>query len=326
MVPMLDQLAQTIVEALGFGVAVVNLALPDGALAVVSVAGDEGARAALLGHVDTAETWETMLAASEPWGRLRFVDHRNEDQHDESLSWVPDIDMIDADDAWHPEDALFAPLTSEDGTQLGILSVDLPHDGRRPNDASRRALEAFAMAAALAIEHSALRARAEDAERSARLLARQDPLTGVGNRSMLMQRLEHAASARAAQRCPLALVFIDLDHFKTINDLHTHAAGDRVLQEVATRITATVRPHDTVVRWGGDEFVVLLEQLHNEEAARRVAARISEVIAEPLFYSGLELRVTASVGLAFDAGADELDLDALMRRADIAMYQVKHGP
>ncbi|MCY7400350.1 MAG: GGDEF domain-containing protein [Nocardioides sp.] len=180
------------------------------------------------------------------------------------------------------------------------------------------------MAGALAIEHSALRARAEAAERSARLLATQDPLTGVGNRSMLMQRLDHVASARAAQRGPLALVFIDLDDFKTINDVYSHAAGDRVLQEVAARITSTVRPHDTVVRWGGDEFVVLLEQVDDEEAGRRVTQRITEVIAEPISYSALELSVSASVGLAFDAGDDELDLDALMRRADTAMYEVKH--
>ena len=226
--------------------------------------------------------------------------------------------------AWHPRDSLFAPLTSADGPLLGVLSVDLPHDGRRPNEESRRALEAFAMAAALAIEHSTLRARAESAERSARQLATQDPLTGLGNRSMLVHRLEHAASARAGQRKPLAVVFIDLDGFKTINDRHTHAGGDRVLQEVAERIRSVVRPHDTVVRWGGDEFVVLFEHLDDEESGRLVAERIAAVIAEPILYFGAELRVTASVGLAFDAGADELDLDALMRRADTAMYQAKN--
>ncbi len=274
MVPMLDELAQTIVGALGFGVAVVNLVLPDGRLQVVSVAGDETARDALLGHIDTAETWETLLAASEPWGRLRLVDHQHVENYAGSLSWVPDIEAIDAADARHPEDALFAPLSSADGTQLGILSVDLPHDGRRPNAESRRALEAFAMAAALAIEHSTMRARAEIAERNARLLAVQDPLTKVGNRSMLVQRFEHVASDRAAHRGRVALIFIDLDDFKSINDLHSHAAGDRVLEQAAARITSIVRPHDTVVRWGGEE---------------------------------------------------ELDLDALMRRADAEMYRVKHG-
>ena len=325
LVSMLDELALTIVEALRFGVAVVNLACPDGSLKVVSVAGHEDARRVLLGSVDSAETWETVLSKSEPWGRLRFADHLNEEADANSLTWVPEVEAIDAEDAWHPEDALFAPLTSADGTRLGILSVDLPHDGRRPDEASRRALEAFAMAAALAIEHSTLRARAEAAERIAQDLAARDPLTGVGNRSKMLQRLRHAASARAGHRNPLALMFIDLDKFKSINDRHSHAAGDHLLRVVAARIQSLVRPHDTVVRWGGDEFLVLLEDLADEVSGLQVAERITAAIADPVLYGGLELRVTASVGLAFEATHADLDPDALVRRADTAMYAVKNG-
>jgi diguanylate cyclase (GGDEF)-like protein len=118
-------------------------------------------------------------------------------------------------------------------------------------------------------------------------------------------------------------VFIDLDGFKAVNDLHTHAAGDRVLQEVAHRVRSVVRPHDTVVRWGGDEFLVLLEQLDDEASGRLVAERITAAIADPVHYLGQELRVTASVGLAFGAPGRALDPDALVRRADTAMYQVK---
>lgn len=326
LVSMLGQLAQTIVAVLRYGVAVVNLARPDGSFQVVTVAGDEDARRVLLGHVDTGETWEKVLSVSEPWGLLRFADHRNQDADPTVLSWVPDVDVIDdAEDAWHPEDSLFAPLVSAGGTWLGILSVDLPHDGRRPNEASRRALEAFAMAAALAIEHSTLRARSEAAEEVARELAARDPLTGVGNRSMMMQRLKHAASARAGQRKPLALVFIDMDDFKRVNDLHSHAAGDHLLRVVAERIQSVVRPHDTVVRWGGDEFLVLLEDLDDEASGQRAADRISEVIAGDVTYAGLQLRVSASVGLAFHGAHEDLDPDALVRHADTAMYQVKNG-
>lgn len=323
LVPMLDELAGTIVEALGFGVAVVNIARPDGSLEVVSVAGDADARSTLLGHVDSAETWEQVLSRSEQWGRLRFADHRNEEADTTSLSWVPDLVPIDAEDAWHPEDSLFAPLTSADGTRLGILSVDLPREGRRPDDASRRSLEAFAMATALAIEHSTLRSRAEASERISRELATHDPLTGLGNRSMMIERLEHAATSRAEQRALMALVFIDLDGFKAINDVHSHAAGDAVLHEVAQRIRSVVRPHDTVVRWGGDEFLVLLENLDDEAAGRGVAERITRAVAAPVPFAGRELGVTASVGLAFGAGGRQMDPDALVRRADAAMYQVK---
>src|SRR5450759_776199 len=148
LVAMLDLLAQTIVQALGFGVAAVNIARPDGSLEVISVAGDEQARKMLLGAVYSAEIWDQVLAVSEPWGRLRFADHRNEEANPDLLSWIPDFVPIADEDAWHPEDALFAPLIAEDGSRLGILSVDLPHDGRRPNSATCDALGAFAVSAA----------------------------------------------------------------------------------------------------------------------------------------------------------------------------------
>src|SRR4028119_2340805 len=161
LVEMLDMLAATIVQALGFGVAVINIARPDGTFETVSVAGDNDARALLLGAVRGAETWDELLSVSEPWGLLRFADHLNEAANVDTLSWVPNTVALDVADAWHPEDALYAPLTATDGTRLGTLSVDLPHDGRRPNSATCQALEAFAVSAALAMEHAALRGRAE---------------------------------------------------------------------------------------------------------------------------------------------------------------------
>ena len=324
LVSMLDRLAQTIVEALGFGVAVVNIVCADGSLQVVSVAGHEDARTTLLGHIDTAEAWENMLSVSEPWGQLRYMDHRQGGIDESTMSWVPDVKPVDAEDAWHPEDALFAPLFSSEGVRLGMLSVDLPHDGRRPSEASCRALEAFAMATALAIEHATLRSRAEASEKISLELATRDALTGLGNRAMMIHRLEHIASARADQRELLGLVFIDLDGFKPINDRHSHGAGDRVLQEVATRIMSVVRDHDTVVRWGGDEFLVLLEQLDDEASGRRVAERITASVAAPIRYSGLDLHVTASAGMAFCATGEHLDYRELVRHADAAMYAVKH--
>lgn len=197
---MLDLLAQTVVQALGFGVAAINFARPNGSLEVVSLAGNEHARAALLGTVQSAELWEQMLAVSEPWGSLRFVDHTSAQSSGDLLDWIPDVDPILGEDAWHPEDALFALLTAENGSRLGILSVDLPRDGRRPDRATCTALEAFALAAALAIEHATLRSQAESSERSMRWLATHDSLTGAGNRSMLFERLRHNATARVEHR------------------------------------------------------------------------------------------------------------------------------
>ena len=325
LVGMLDQLATTIVDVLRFGAAVVNIARADGVMQVASVAGNAAAAAALLGRVDTTKRWLRALSTSEPWGGLRFVDHRNEDAFAMTVSWVPDSRPMGAEDAWHPEDVLLAPLTSRDGTLLGIISVYLPHAGRRPDGATLRALEALSKATALALEHFTHRARAEASNRINQVVAAHDSLTGLGNRSVMMERLVRAAAGRGGRTQPLAVVFIDLDGFKDINDLYTHSAGDHVLQQVANRIRSSVRPHDTVVRWGGDEFVVLLEHLADEADGRRVADRISAAVAgAPVTYAGHELHVTASVGVAFCDAHDEFDPDALVRRADMAMYEVKN--
>ena len=322
LVTMLDLLTQTIVSALGFGVAVINMAHPDGTFEVASVAGDESDRATLLGTVDSAEIWDGLLAASEPWGPLRFADHRNESARSDLLSWIPDVEPVEAEDAWHPEDALFAPLIGSDGTRVGILSVDLPADGRRPSPATCRALEGFAVCTALAIEHATLRARAEESERLLKEQARRDSLTGVGTRSVLFDRLAHALTAR---RPVLALAFIDLDGFKVVNDRFSHSVGDEVLATVAGRIRAVVRPHDTVVRWGGDEFLVLFEELDGTDDVTPAVERIMAAVARPVRYDGQDLRVTASVGVAFQHPEDDFDADELVRRADVAMYSVKNA-
>jgi diguanylate cyclase (GGDEF)-like protein len=322
---MLDLLATTIVEALGFGVAAINIARPDGSLEVIAVAGDEQAREVLLGSTNSAEVWDQILAVSEPRGRLRFADHRSEAAEPDLLSWVPETASSDAEDAWHPDDALYAPLTAGDGSRLGILSVDLPHGGRQPSPATCSALEAFAVSTALAIEHATLRSRAELSELSFKWLATHDSLTGAGNRSILFERLEHAAAARPEHRSLLALVFLDLDDFKTINDLHSHEVGDHILAEVADRIRSVIRPHDTVVRWGGDEFLVLIEELDNEAAGLDAVRRILAAIAAPIRHLGQELAVTASLGVAFRQASDEVEADELVRRADSAMYRVKRA-
>lgn len=325
LVSMLDLLAQTIVDALGFGVAVINIAHADGSLEVISVAGDDAARDVLLGSSDSAEVWDRMLAASEQWGRLRFLRHDAEEAAlDHLLSWIPDVQVSDAENAWHPEDALFAPLTAEDGRRLGVLSVDLPHDGLLPGPVTVRAVEAFAVSTALAIEHATLRARAEASEQRFRELATLDPLTGLGNRSVLADRVGHALTVRGESASMLALVFIDLDGFKAVNDRLSHAAGDSLLRTVAHRIRDVVRPHDTVVRWGGDEFLIFLEDI-DEEATLDVVRRVSSAAGEPITELGEDVRVTASVGVTFWRAADgPVAVDDLVKQADAAMYQVKH--
>lgn len=322
---MLDRLARTIVEALGFGVAVINLARPDGVLEAVSVVGDEGARAALLGTTEDATRWDRMLEVSEPWGDLCFIDHRNEAATADIFSWVPEMAAPADPDAWHPEDALFAPLVATDGSRLGVLSVDLPPNGRRPTATTCRALEAFAISAALAIEHATLRERAQASEARYKVLARQDQLTGIANRSSLIDDLDLSSRRRQQDQRLGALAFLDLDGFKQINDRYSHSAGDHVLRTVAHRLHSRLRPGDQVARWGGDEFLVLLCDLDSERDALSVIGRLATAVSEPIVYAGHALRLTASVGVALLDPAEELDLDEMVRRADAAMYRVKRA-
>jgi len=229
--------------------------------------------------------------------------------------------MVDAEDAWHPQDALFAPLVTEDGTLLGVLSVDLPRDGRRPGLATRHALEAYAVSVALAIEHATLRQRAELSERAVLRQATHDSLTALANRSLFEERLRNALARGGPD--VTAVVFIDLDRFKLINDQHSHSTGDEVLRTVADRISGAVRPYDTAARWGGDEFLVLLERLPDEATALEVVQRISSSLAHPVHTSDREIGVTASMGVALTAPGDSVGADELIQRADTAMYEIK---
>ena len=430
---MLDLLAQTVVNALGFAAVAVNLVESDERVTVVSVAGPEGIRESLVGSFDTLSAWEDLLESGEPWGRLVFLDHTVVGANPvlDMVSWVPDVAAVDDPEAWHPEDSLFAPLRGRDGSLLGILSVDLPRAGRRPDNETRKSLEAFGVSAALAIEHATLRARAEeseelfrevfsasplgmalldgagvivmgndalcrflertpselvghrlgdfrhpddtrreldavepdaDIERFVRTdgsvvygeltqtllhggrhvvtqlrdvtdqreavsrlqhLATHDAATGVGNRSLLLQRLRSAITEEDRAQDRIALLFIDLDGFKRINDDFSHAVGDEVLRTVAQRLLAVVRPDDCVVRWGGDEFIVMVHPLPEARAALDLAGRIGEALSAPVCVGEDRAILTSSIGVAYSDADDGLDVDDLLRNADTAMYRAK---
>ncbi len=154
--------------------------------------------------------------------------------------------------------------------------------------------------------------------------ATHDRLTGLANRWLLEERVEDAVKRAERNRVPGALLFIDLDAFKTINDRYGHDAGDLVLQTVAERLRCTLRATDTVARYGGDEFVALLEMVGSERAAAKVVAKIRQRITEPLMLPQGSLCVQASVGVAMfpDQGTN---LHDLIRRADRLMYRSKFG-
>jgi diguanylate cyclase (GGDEF)-like protein/PAS domain S-box-containing protein len=156
----LDAVAEAVVDAMGFGVAVVNLVKDNGDIEVVSVAGPPEVRDFLLGTGCPPEVWTELLSVAEDWGRLRFLDHRTAPPDSaDMLSWIPDIPISEDEDAWHPEDGLFAMLTGRDGELLGILSVDVPRDGRRPGRRQRDLLELFAEQASMALDRAKAHAR-----------------------------------------------------------------------------------------------------------------------------------------------------------------------
>ncbi len=152
--------------------------------------------------------------------------------------------------------------------------------------------------------------------------AHHDVLTELPNRTLFSDRLQQALAVCKRQKTKLALLFIDLDNLKTINDVHSHNAGDAVLKEVAQRMGACVRESDTVGRIGGDEFVVILPGVETENQAVQIAEKIRQALLTPIMIDGLTLNTSASIGVALypDHGLNETDL---INNADVAMYEAK---
>jgi diguanylate cyclase (GGDEF)-like protein len=152
--------------------------------------------------------------------------------------------------------------------------------------------------------------------------ALHDPLTRIPNRLLLQERLDHAVLRARRTHTNTAILFADLDQFKLVNDTYGHRVGDELLFDVAQRLSGFVRSGDTLARFSGDEFVFLCEDLRDAADAEMLAERVCEAFAAPFVLDGLELTVSASVGIAF-AGPAEAISSELLARADMAMYEVK---
>lgn len=162
----------------------------------------------------------------------------------------------------------------------------------------------------------------KETERKLWQLAHHDTLSNLPNRLLLTARLQHAIQRAHRTSGNIAVLFIDLDRFKNINDSLGHQAGDRLLQEIANRLKAGVHEDDTVARLGGDEFVVLLEDLPDANSAQRIADRIAGSLAQPITLRGKSIVMTASIGISLYP-KDAEDTESLMQHADAAMYKAK---
>lgn len=436
------------VTGLGFGVAVANLRHDDGTFEAIAVAGSDAARDALVGRRTPPSHFQIEFDRADKWGKLLFVPHDRVTENDD-LGWVPDIEIPTDPEAWHPLDALFAPLTSATDELIGVLSVDLPEDGQRPDPLLRELLEMLAVQAGIAIDAARLAERLRDdrtrllaSEKAFRLAfegsrsgmaavsvdegnlgrysrvnqafvdiigsteeailgtslvdyldrvdpgvaamfrddpitlfrepvhlespamragqpiwlsavitsidsgqdqapfllvqiddvtdaktehqrllheARHDYLTGLPNRRLLLERLVRAHQrARESHGHRAALLYCDLNGFKPVNDRYGHAVGDRTLQTIAHRMLDQLRPTDIVARVGGDEFVMLVEDVTSEELTdliRRVIVAVSAPLPE------VDVPVTLSIGISHVDGTSEPN--AILSEADTAMYEHK---
>jgi len=219
--------------------------------------------------------------------------------------------------------AMAAPV-HEYGEVVGSLVVGSRTVGRAYTPTEQELLIAFAENASLALTDArtvnALHAAADDALHQ----ALHDPLTGLANRTRFLDRFDHALTVRHRADVEIAVLYLDIDDFKLVNDRFGHAVGDQLLIEVGMRISGVVRSGDTVARLGGDEFAVLLENAGGVAEAERTASRILEAIGEPIELAGTTMSATASIGLAI-AGNDQADSNEVLRNADVAMYRAKNA-
>ena len=225
-------------------------------------------------------------------------------------------------DSQQMRDAMIAPLRGE-SQPFGLVVVGNRVGGSTFDSEDARLFETLANHASVALENGRLEqslVQLRELEQRLKHLAFHDPLTGLANRSLFSDRVGEAVTRVRADDSDCAVMFIDLDDFKTINDTLGHATGDGLLCAVAERIMGCLRPGDTAARLGGDEFAILLEDINYPIDAERVAERVTAALRQPVAFASQDVHINASIGIA---AGDGLAAEELLGNADLAMYMAK---
>jgi diguanylate cyclase (GGDEF)-like protein len=208
---------------------------------------------------------------------------------------------------------------------LRLGALDLYRDTAGPlSTASMTTAQTLADVAAAYLINAEARSDLQDSSDRARAAALHDPLTGLPNRTLLLERLDHAFLRARRSNKTTALFFLDVDQFKTVNDIHGHDTGDQLLVALSERLTAMLRPGDTLARLAGDEFVILCEDLDDASHADTIAARIDAELAPPFALTTAQVKITASIGIAFTGRGGDSPRQ-LLHDADRAMYHSKRS-
>jgi diguanylate cyclase (GGDEF)-like protein len=228
---------------------------------------------------------------------------------------TPEADPNWKEGEWHAEDMLTVPLVSLSGEVMGLISLDEPANGLLPDRAHVQALEFFADQCATAVEH------AQEFE-AIRAEAQTDPLTGLANRRALLIAVSRAMDRLHTRDEPATVLFIDIDHFKPVNDTYGHSQGDLVLQWIGNALSERLRKNDVLARYGGEEFVALLADTDLEKGfaiADALRERVASLDSTEL--TG-DLPIRVSIGVAA-LPQDSISPDDVLTLSDAAMYEAK---
>jgi len=314
----LEEIARAMTTAGGFGRAAIYLRGSQDLLEVRATVGlndDDDAQlrrsSVTLGEFAPVMQPEMLLS------RSYLLDHRRFEippELDEKLN-TPTVEREWSDGQWHPEDMLTVPLRDQDDELIGVISVDEPVDGLLPDRAHVQAIEFFADQCAVAV----IQARRYEAVQTEALT---DSLTGLANRRALDGAVEAAIARGRREAAVCAVLFVDIDHFKVINDTRGHAVGDLVLQRVGRVLKDRLRRGDLLGRYGGEEFVALLSDT-DVDAARAVAETLRHRVATVDWSSLIgRLPLRVSIGVA-QLSESRMSAARLVAAADSAMYEAK---